>query len=97
MKTLIAVILLTIMSMVQAESITPLGVPAQIGEPSQELKVYDVWCDPKSDTCDYQGQDIPREQMHQYIPYMDTPWCDSMFCYKTNAYDEVVGSNPARR
>lgn len=97
MKILITVILLSIMSMVSAEPITPLGVPAQIGEPSQEPKVYDIWCSPQSDTCDYEGQDIPRQEVYRYIPYKQTPWCDSMFCYKDSAQDEVVGSNPARQ
>lgn len=97
MKTLIAVILFSFMSMVNAEAITPLGVPAQIGEPSQEPKVYDIWCNPQSDTCDYQGKQIPRGEVHQYIPYVETQWCDSMFCYKSAAYEEVVGSNPARQ
>ena len=97
MKTLIAVLLLSTMSMAQAESITPLGVPAQIGEPSQEPKVYDIWCSPQSDTCEYEGKDIPRKDVYKYIPYVQTQWCDSMFCYKDSASDEVVGSNPARR
>lgn len=69
----------------------PAGGQAQ---PTSASKVFDIWCNPQGDTCDYQNQQLTRNQLPQHIPQAsDTSNCISEFCYATNGSD-VIGLNP---
>lgn len=57
-------------------------------------KTYDVWCNPQSDTCTFEGQEVEREKLKMLIPQIATDWCDLVFCYNNSNYDAVVGRDP---
>lgn len=55
--------------------------------------IFDIWCNPQGDYCDYQNQQLTRAQLPQFIPVAkDTSDCMLEFCY--NAKTEVIGLNP---
>lgn len=60
---------------------------------SLDKPTYDVWCDPKSDLCDYYDQEVTRTWLVANMPQVKTKWCDELFCYNEN-YNAVVGINP---
>lgn len=56
--------------------------------------VYDVYCSPKSDTCNFEGRQVERRKLRFLLPEASTEWCDMEFCYSNNHYEFVVGRNP---
>ncbi len=69
-------------------------------EPTQRMSTntrtdtFDVWCSPQSDTCDFNGKQVARQELSKLIPKKSTEWCDMEFCYATEYFDGVVGINP---
>lgn len=68
--------------------------PTQYMSTVTDDNVYDVTCMPDSDTCDYQGNQVGRRELKNYIPTKTSEWCDNEFCYSNSSYDGVIGINP---
>lgn len=69
--------------------------PVQKMSSNTRTDTYDVWCSPQSDTCDFNGKQVPREELSSVIPKRTSEWCDNEFCYATEFFDGVIGINPS--
>jgi hypothetical protein len=72
----------------------PIYAELQTSSSLSDVKTYDVWCEPDSDTCDFEGKHVPRKELKNYMPVVETEYCDMLFCYATENYEGVVGRAP---
>jgi len=57
-----------------------------------QSRIYDLWCNPQSDFCDFEGRKLVRAELPKYIPMGGSSDCDKEVC--VNANQDVVGLNP---
>ncbi|QRY76908.1 hypothetical protein JVX91_14900 [Pseudomonas sp. PDNC002] len=68
--------------------------PVQKMSSNTDSNTYDVTCLPNSDTCDFKGQQVTRQELVKLIPKKNSQWCDNEFCYATEFFEGVIGINP---
>ncbi len=59
-----------------------------------DSNTFDVWCSPQSDTCDFNGKQVARQELAKLMPKKSSEWCDMEFCYATESFEGVIGINP---